>query len=220
MCFSLCALVCVCVPSAWATPHDEGSLACFPRCPATNLFLLISHTHPSLPPSRAQPLSFSFGLCVQPSGLSSLQSSHYLSFSGTSNDGLAIASWHLDILPFVVLRLSLLLTSSLHSCSASLISYLPFNPHRHLFTVCCPGSLSYFFLFPFQQLSAQPLHYELCFIPWSVTHNSYVNVKPIRAFRCVQHINVSIENALAFLPHFTQTGYISLQYAYTPMWDP
>lgn len=33
----------------------------------------------------------------------------------------------------------------LHSCSASLISYLPFNPHRHLFTVCCPGSLSYFF---------------------------------------------------------------------------
>lgn len=34
-----------------------------------------------------------------------------------------------------------------------IISYLPFNPHRYLFTMCCPGSLSYF-LFPFRQLSA------------------------------------------------------------------
>lgn len=75
---------------------------------------------PSLP-SHPQPLNFSFGLCVQPSGLSPLQSSHYLSSSVTSNDGLAIASWHLDILLFLCRSLMPQLPLSLTPSHSTLV---------------------------------------------------------------------------------------------------
>lgn len=69
--------------------------------PSSPIRTVISHSHPSLPPFHTQPLNFSLGLCVQPSGLSPLHhSSHYLSVSFLNDTQWpAISSWHLDILP-------------------------------------------------------------------------------------------------------------------------
>lgn len=140
-------------------------------------------TLPLLPLTSTQPLNFSFALCVQPCGLCPLQSSHYLSFSVTSSDGLAITitSWHLDILLIFHCPLSPSLSflwlmpqpSSSHSFSFSFLSILQSIPtplHCVLFRL----SISFF----------SPLLSTLCIVFYisSATQISDVNVNIIYGF--------------------------------------
>lgn len=181
----LCAHFCVCLgvwhraislsySTWWRVTHVDS------QCPTPTLFLL-HLSYSSISPSHTQSLNFSLGLGVRPSGLFPLhQSSHYLSFSVTYSDRLAISSWHLDSLLFLPRSFYFIAYSlSLHFCSSSLISYLPFNPYSHLLTVWRSGSRAYSLVcLPFHLCCCLRHHWIvlcLCFSPFFLTHISIVN---------------------------------------------
>lgn len=119
-----------------------------PKVPIDLRDLHVSHPNPSISPSHSRPLNFSLGLCAQPRGLAPLpRSSHYLSFSVTSNVWPVISSRHHRVLipPFFFFFFpshSLFFgipPPSLHFCSSSLFPLflsIQSPPHYLLVKVC------------------------------------------------------------------------------------